>query len=119
MGVPFIDFPRGRDERVQTLGLILLIAGIAASVRERRFLLMWRSRPAPIPGPLSTGLAQLVGTAGGIYLGLELLFSFLQIPENWWSGSTFVVEPLALVSLILAIVQPFLVRAWLHIRKHR
>lgn len=101
---------------MQALGLILLMGGIAASLAERRFLLMWRSQPTS--SPLSTGLAQLVGTAGGIYLGLELLFSFLKVPEDWWSASTFVVEPLALISLILAIVQPFLLRAWLRFRRY-
>ena len=101
---------------MQALGFVLLIGAIAASVRERRFLLMWRSQPTP--STLSTGLAQLVGTAGGIYLGLELLFSFLKIPENWWGDSTFAVEPLALISLILAIIQPFLIRAWLRFRRY-
>jgi len=100
---------------MQALGLILLALGIALSVNERRFLLMWRNQPTP--SPLSTGLAQLVGTAGGIYLALELLFSFLKIPEDWWSHSTFVVEPLALISLFLAIIQPFVIRAWMRLRR--
>jgi len=99
---------------MEILGLALLLLGCAVSVRERRYLSMWRSQPSV--SPLSKVIAQLVGTAGGIYLSLELLFSFLKIPEDWWSTSTFVVEPLALVSLILAIIQPFGIRAWLRFR---
>lgn len=100
---------------MQALGLFCLLAGMAFSVRERRYFLMWRSSARS--SPLSTAIAQLVGTAGGIYLSLELLFSFLKIPENWWNPSTFMVEPLAVISLILAIVQPFVIRAWLRIHK--
>lgn len=100
---------------MQALGLILLAFAVVMSVNERRFLLMWRSQPTS--SPLSTGLAQLVGTAGGIYLALEVLFSFLKIPEDWWSDSTFVIEPLALISLFLAIIQPFVIRAWMRFRR--
>ena len=100
---------------MQSLGLVLLAIGIFFSVRERGYLLMWRSEPKP--SPLSMAIAQLVGTAGGIYLSLELLFSFLKIPKDWWSASTFVVEPLALCSLALAIVQPFAIKAWRKLRK--
>ncbi|MHB1654575.1 MAG: hypothetical protein ACYCVD_19195 [Desulfitobacteriaceae bacterium] len=100
---------------MQTLGIVALVAGLVFSVQERRFLLMWRSQAGS--SPLSTALAQLVGTAGGIYLALELLFSFLKIPENWWSDTTFAIEPLAMISLILAIVQPFALRAWIRFRK--
>jgi hypothetical protein len=59
----------------------------------------------------------LVGTAGGIYLSLELLFSFLKIPENLWSDSIFIVEPLAVISLLLAILQPFVLSVWIRLRK--
>lgn len=100
---------------MQALGLFFLFIGVVVSVRARSYFLMWRS--AAKTSLLSTAIAQLVGTAGGIYLSLELLFSFLKIPENWWNPSTFMVEPLAVISLLLAIVQPFAIRAWLKIRK--
>jgi hypothetical protein len=100
---------------MQALGLFCLAAGIIFSIRERRYLSMWRS--ASKSSPFSIAIAQLVGTAGGIYLSLELLFSFLKIPEDWWNPSTFIVEPLALISLVLAIAQPYAIRAWLKIRK--
>lgn len=101
---------------MQALGATLLFIGIILSVRERKFRMMWRSSQ-PTSNQLATILSQLVGTAGGIYLSLELLFSFLKIPEDWWSKSDFFVEPLAAFSLLLAILQPFALKAWMRFRK--
>ncbi|AFM42414.1 hypothetical protein Desaci_3533 [Desulfosporosinus acidiphilus SJ4] len=100
---------------MQALGVMILVAGVIISVRERRFMIMWRSKPPS--NQLATALSQLVGTAGGIYLSLELLFSFLKIPEDWWNNSNFFVEPLAVFSLILAILQPFGLKAWLKLKR--
>ncbi|MDP4126209.1 MAG: hypothetical protein Q8912_04615 [Bacillota bacterium] len=100
---------------MQALGVMLLVLGVVLSVRERKYLMMWRSKPAS--NQLEIALSQLVGTAGGIYLSLELLFSFLKIPEDWWSQAEFFVEPLAVISLLLAIVQPLGIRVWLKFRK--
>ncbi|TGE35293.1 hypothetical protein E4K67_25920 [Desulfosporosinus fructosivorans] len=101
---------------MQALGVIFLLVGVVISVRERKYLMMWRSQQ-PTSNQLANALSQLVGTAGGIYLSLELLFSFLKIPENWWSDSAFLVEPLAVISLLLAILQPFVLSIWLKLRK--
>ena len=100
---------------MQALGVVMLVMGIIISVRKRKYLLMWRSNSSS--NQLATVLSQLVGTAGGIYLSLELLFSFLKIPENWWSDSSFVVEPLAVMYLLLAILQPFVLSAWIRLKK--
>ncbi|SPF55246.1 putative membrane protein [Candidatus Desulfosporosinus infrequens] len=100
---------------MQALGVLFLVVGIIVSVRERKYMMMWRSQSTS--NHLANALSQLVGTAGGIYLSLELLFSFLKIPENWWSESIFFVEPLAAISLLLAILQPFGLKAWLRLRK--
>ena len=100
---------------MQALGVMILVVGVVISVRERKYRMMWRSQPTS--NQLATALSQLVGTAGGIYLSLELLFSFLKIPENWWSDSIFFVEPLAVISLFIAIVQPFILNAWIRLRK--
>lgn len=100
---------------MQVLGAMLLAVGIVISLRERKYRLMWRSQA--VSNPLAGALSQLVGTAGGIYLSLELLFSFLQIPEDYWDGSIFFVEPLAVFSLLLAIIQPFALNVWLKFRK--
>jgi|SRR5680860_44234 len=100
---------------MQALGVMLLVIGIVISVRERKYRMMWRSKSTS--NQLASALSQLVGTAGGIYLSLELLFSFLKIPEDWWSDSNFFVEPLAVISLLLAILQPFILNAWIRLRK--
>lgn len=100
---------------MQALGVMLLVIGVVISVRERKYRMMWRSQPTS--NQLATALSQLVGTAGGIYLSLELLFSFLKIPEDWWSDSIFFVEPLAAISLFIAILQPFVLSAWIRLRK--
>lgn len=100
---------------MQALGVMLLVIGVVISVRERKYRMMWRSQPTS--NQLATALSQLVGTAGGIYLSLELLFSFLKIPEDWWSDAIFFVEPLAAISLFIAILQPFVLSAWIRLRK--
>ncbi|KGP75202.1 membrane protein [Desulfosporosinus sp. Tol-M] len=100
---------------MQALGVMFLVFGVIISVRERKYRLMWRSQATS--NQLATALSQLVGTAGGIYLSLELLFSFLKIPEDWWSGSIFLIEPLALISLLIAILQPFVLSTWTRLRK--
>lgn len=101
---------------MQALGVMLLVIGIVVSVRERKYRMMWRSSQ-PSSNLLASALSQLVGTAGGIYLSFELLFSFLKIPEDWWDKSIFFVEPLAAISLLLAILQPFGLKAWIRLRK--
>lgn len=102
---------------MQALGAVFLIIGIVVSVRERKYRMMWRSAE-PSSNLLASALSQLVGTAGGIYLSFELLFSFLKIPEDWWSdNSIFFVEPLAVLSLLLAILQPFVLKVWVRLRK--
>lgn len=61
--------------------------------------------------PLSEALTGLIGTAGGIYISLVMLFSFMELslPEKI---EVFRVglEPLAAVSFALAIIQPFAIR---------
>jgi len=102
---------------MQALGALFLVMGIIVSVRERKYRMMYRSSE-PSSNLLASALSQLVGTAGGIYLSLELLFSFLKIPEDWWSNnSIYFVEPLAVISLLLAILQPLVLKAWRRLRK--
>ncbi|MBE3587110.1 MAG: hypothetical protein IMW93_00880 [Thermoanaerobacteraceae bacterium] len=93
---------------------ILLLFGL--SLRERMHLAMVREKSWDIagearPSPLSQALAGLVGTAGGIYLSLVMLFTFLQVqlPARVQMGQV-QLEPLAAVSIALAIVQPFALR---------
>ena len=61
--------------------------------------------------PLSQAIVNLVGTAGGIYLSLVLLQTFLEVqtPRSI-ALAGMDLEPLATISIALAIVQPFVAR---------
>lgn len=89
--------------------IILLSVRIQMIINERRR----NELPEVINSPFSQALTQLLGIAGGIYLSLVLLTSFLglEIPEkiNFGLGS---LDPLAAFSLSVAILQPFVLRLW-------
>lgn len=59
--------------------------------------------------PFSQALQELIGQAGGIYLSLVLLVSFLHIEiAEQWNIIGLEMEPLAFLSLLLAAAQPLL-----------
>ncbi len=70
------------------------------------------------PSPLSQALQEMVATAGGIYLSLVLLASFLQISldEKWLILGT-KMDPLAVMALVLTILQPLFKRLYNLFRK--
>jgi hypothetical protein len=91
---------------MKILIVVLLSVGIIISVRTRQKMMMWRSPYRS--GALAKAITQLVGTAGGIYLSLELLLTFLGIPENLWDPpSVYYFKPLAVFSIVVAIFQPY------------
>ncbi|MGI5902483.1 MAG: hypothetical protein ACOX7U_08495 [Desulfitobacteriia bacterium] len=99
------------------IGIILLV-GIFFSLRTRQKMMMYRSEP--VPGTLSRAITQLVGTAGGIYLSLELLLTFLGLPEELWNPSSWTYfKPLAALSLLIAILQPYGKKLWDQVRQRR
>lgn len=63
------------------------------------------------PSPLSQAIQELVGTAGGIYLSMVALISFLKIdiPERI---TVFHVafDPLAFIAIAIAVAQPIVIR---------
>lgn len=83
------------------------------SVLMRVRLIEQRQSTAPVidpkPSPLSQAVQQLVEAAGGIYLALIMLVSFLQlnVPEKVFLLGVGV-DPLALFSLLVASLQPLL-----------
>ncbi|MTI82840.1 MAG: hypothetical protein FH756_02855 [Firmicutes bacterium] len=99
---------------ISTLIVMVVALGmVGISIRERVRLINYRDKDWDAIGeskssPLSSALTNLVGMAGGIYLSMVLLLTFLEanIPESISLGSVSL-EPLATVSIILAIVQPF------------
>ncbi|MDD4168942.1 MAG: hypothetical protein PHD36_01550 [Desulfotomaculaceae bacterium] len=94
------------------LGLILLLL-VIISVKQRIFLQRYREKNWEVIGeskssPLSKALVNLIGVAGGIYLSLVLLCTFLELelPMRVRLGR-YSMEPLATISIALAIVQPY------------
>lgn len=100
-------------EFVALLGLLGLAVREKVSRKERQQARMSDVLSGARVSVLSEALAGLVATAGGIYLSLVLLTSFLKVtlPENVPLFSTNI-EPLAGMSVVLALIQPFLLRLW-------
>ena len=65
----------------------------------------------PVSSPLSLAIQDLIGTAGGIYLAITLLISFIKIviPDKIIIFAI-EVEPIALISILLAVFQPVIER---------
>ncbi|MEW6182553.1 MAG: hypothetical protein AB1500_05155 [Bacillota bacterium] len=98
---------------------LLLFVGL--SVRERARQQLLRATRSDIrPSPLSNALAYVVGVAGGIYLSLSLLIDFLgaDIPNRItvWKLE---MEPVAVLAIGLALLQPFLTRVLDYFRRGR
>lgn len=61
--------------------------------------------------PLSLAIQELIAVAGGIYLSLIMLISFLKldIPDKILCFQVWI-DPVACISILLSIVQPFFMR---------
>ncbi|TYO97877.1 hypothetical protein [Desulfallas thermosapovorans] len=102
--------------------VLVIVLLIVISVRERIRWQTMRDKNWDVIGeakssPLSQAITGMVGTAGGIYLSLILMQTFLelQIPRSFQvSGVS--LEPLAALSIALAIIQPFAMRLFLRRR---
>ncbi|MGI6144623.1 MAG: hypothetical protein GX092_06470 [Clostridia bacterium] len=88
--------------------IFLIVFGIAVKTKKKlrhaRNLTRWEDA---VESPASLAIGELVAVAGGIYLALTLLATFLKIsmPERLvffdWS-----VDYLAAIAIVLAILQP-------------
>ncbi|MDI3538021.1 MAG: hypothetical protein PWQ13_44, partial [Bacillota bacterium] len=96
------------------LGVVLAVGLVAltylslaerARGRERAFRRGEELPVEPRSSPFSQALVELIGTAGGIYLALVLTRNFLKLdlPERV-AVLGFQMEPLATLSLLLALV---------------
>ena len=67
-----------------------------------------------VSSPMSRAIQATVGYAGGIYMTLVMLASFLQVevPEKVIVTNEVQVEPLAFIAVILALIQPFFLIVW-------
>lgn len=64
----------------------------------------------PIESPVSNILSEMLGVAGGIYLALLMLVSFLQINiPSMVDVLGMEIEPLAFISIVITLVQPYVV----------
>lgn len=98
-------------------GLMVLLLFVV-SIRERiKWRTMrdknWDAIGEAKTSPLSQAIINLVGTAGGIYLSLVLLQTFLEVemPRSI-ALAGMDLEPLATISIAMAIIQPFTARFW-------
>lgn len=67
-----------------------------------------------VESPVSRAIQATVGYAGGIYITLVMLASFLQIevPAKITLINELSVEPLAFLAVVLTIIQPILLVLW-------
>ena len=97
--------------------VLAVLALVILSVRERIRIKEVRERAwdgsETKSSPLSQAIGGLIGTAGGIYLSLIMLFSFVEVQlPGKVNLLRLELEPLAAVSFALAIMQPFVIKLW-------
>lgn len=98
---------------------ILLVLSVKERLRNRSLKeRAWEGMETK-SSPLSEALTGLIGTAGGIYLSMVMLFTFMELDvpkkvEFLQIG----LEPLAAISFSLAIAQPFFTRVRQMYRKN-
>lgn len=91
--------------------LMLLILGLLVwAVRMKIFLKRARIQDrieGTISSPASVVLGEIVAVAGGIYLSLVLLVSFLKFtPPDTVSLFSMNIDPLAMTAITIALIQP-------------
>ena len=104
------------------LSLLVIFVAIAVSlahrVREKRRTQAHEYPEHARPSPLSEAIQELIAMAGGIYISLLLLVSFLQLdlPDKLELYGL-EINLLAFASILLAIIQPFTLTVMQNIRK--
>ena len=99
---------------IVTILAIIVVFSLRERVRLRRHHLRdknWDAIGENKTSAMSQSIASMVGTAGGIYLSVVVLFSFLELElpaKVNFIGMRF--EPVAAVSFALALIQPFVLR---------
>lgn len=93
-------------------GMIFLT--VSVTLRCRRFERISARQVEGVESPMSRAIQATVGYAGGIYITLVMLASFLQVevPDKVVVADKIVVEPLAFVAVMLALIQPFFLVIW-------
>lgn len=96
---------------------ILLLIGTAITVSlwlRTTYIRRQLEAASASPSPLSQAIQELVGTAGGIYLSMIALISFLKIdiPERI-TVLHVAFDPLAFIAITIAVVQPIVIRLFI------
>lgn len=97
---------------VGLLVIFLVLIGLSLWLRVRHY----RDSVAGIetkPSPVALAVQELIATAGGVYLAIVALTSFLKLdmPDKV-SLLAVAVDPLAVTAIVLAIVQPVFTRLY-------
>ena len=106
---------------IVTILAIIVVFSLRERVRLRRHHLRdknWDAIGENKTSVMSQSIASMVGTAGGIYLSVVVLFSFLEVelPSKVnLAGMRF--EPVAAISFALALIQPFVLRIMKYSRR--
>ncbi len=95
----------------QILVLFIIMAlGLRRKMFNRRRL--DAGMPDAAPSPFSRALTELLAAAGGIYLSLMLLVQFLSVDiPSQIDIIGLEIDPLALVAVLIASLQPFFVNS--------
>ncbi|MFX4260870.1 hypothetical protein ACOBQJ_01590 [Pelotomaculum propionicicum] len=93
--------------------LLLVVVSLRERMRQRYLREKdWGFIGEAKPSQISQALTNLIGVAGGIYLTLVILATFLelQIPERVSFGRISL-EPLAAISILVSLAQPYFFKA--------
>ena len=94
---------------VAILATLLIFFSVKERLKQNRFRKEWDVIGENKSSPLSESLAALVGTAGGIYLSMVMLTTFLEIDiPSRVNIHTVSLEPMAALSFLLAIISPYI-----------
>ncbi|WP_003541256.1 hypothetical protein [Desulfotomaculum nigrificans] len=105
---------------VGVVATILVWLSIRERMRLKRYRKDWDVIGESKASPLSESLANLVGTAGGIYLSMVMLTTFLEIEVPARINiSSVSLEPMAATSFILAIASPYINRLLVGLKRFR
>lgn len=108
------------------LGKIVLAAIIIGlvtwAVKTKVFIKRNRSEKileGATSSPASLALGEIVAVAGGIYLALVLVATFLnmELPEKIYLASL-AVDPLALAAIVVALLQPIILGLYYNLKKN-
>ncbi len=98
-----------------TIGFVVWAVKSRIEIRRKR---VTENVEVAEASPMSVAIGELVAIAGGIYISLVLIVSFLkmQIPERvcWFNVS---LDPLAMIAVIAALLQPIVILFYCKIKK--